>query len=41
MDVLCVMTDTHRRPVCADGHPQTSSHVGQNHPKSPQEGPAY
>ncbi|CAG7870502.1 unnamed protein product, partial [Brassica rapa] len=24
-DVLCVLTDTHRRPVCADGHPQTSS----------------
>ncbi|CAG7870428.1 unnamed protein product, partial [Brassica rapa] len=24
-DVLCVLTDTHRRPVCADGHPRTSS----------------
>ncbi|CAG7876133.1 unnamed protein product [Brassica rapa] len=24
MDVLCVMTDTHGRPVCADRHPQTS-----------------
>ncbi|CAG7870521.1 unnamed protein product, partial [Brassica rapa] len=23
-DVLCVLTDTHRRPVCADGHPRTS-----------------
>ncbi|CAG7876148.1 unnamed protein product, partial [Brassica rapa] len=23
-DVLCVLTDTHERPVCADGHPQTS-----------------
>ncbi|CAG7870844.1 unnamed protein product, partial [Brassica rapa] len=24
-DVLCVLTDTHGRPVCADGHPRTSS----------------
>ncbi|CAG7863595.1 unnamed protein product [Brassica rapa] len=23
-DVLCVLTDTHGRPVCADGHPHTS-----------------
>ncbi|CAG7863038.1 unnamed protein product, partial [Brassica rapa] len=23
-DVMCVLTDTHRRPVCADGHPRTS-----------------
>ncbi|CAG7863197.1 unnamed protein product, partial [Brassica rapa] len=23
-DVLCVLTDTQGRPVCADGHPQTS-----------------
>ncbi|CAG7875992.1 unnamed protein product [Brassica rapa] len=23
-DVLCVLTNTHRRPVCADGHPRTS-----------------
>ncbi|CAG7871025.1 unnamed protein product, partial [Brassica rapa] len=23
-DVLCVLTDTQRRPVCADGHPRTS-----------------
>ncbi|CAG7876170.1 unnamed protein product [Brassica rapa] len=23
-NVLCVLTDIHRRPVCADGHPQTS-----------------
>ncbi|CAG7863054.1 unnamed protein product, partial [Brassica rapa] len=22
-DVLCVLTDTHGRPVCADGHPRT------------------
>ncbi|CAG7875866.1 unnamed protein product, partial [Brassica rapa] len=22
-DVLCVLTDTHRRPVCADGHTRT------------------
>ncbi|CAG7876103.1 unnamed protein product, partial [Brassica rapa] len=31
--VLCVLTDTHRRPVCADGHPQTSC-VCQNHPNN-------
>ncbi|CAG7871046.1 unnamed protein product, partial [Brassica rapa] len=24
LDVLCVLTDTHGRPVCADGHTQTS-----------------
>ncbi|CAG7870501.1 unnamed protein product, partial [Brassica rapa] len=23
-NVLCVLTNTHGRPVCADGHPQTS-----------------
>ncbi|CAG7863285.1 unnamed protein product, partial [Brassica rapa] len=23
-EVLCVLTDTHGRPVCADGHPRTS-----------------
>ncbi|CAG7870395.1 unnamed protein product, partial [Brassica rapa] len=23
-DVLCVLTDSHRRPVCADRHPRTS-----------------
>ncbi|CAG7876225.1 unnamed protein product [Brassica rapa] len=23
-DVLCVLADTHGRPVCADGHPRTS-----------------
>ncbi|CAG7876079.1 unnamed protein product [Brassica rapa] len=23
-DVLCVLTDTHGRPVCAEGHPRTS-----------------
>ncbi|CAG7863291.1 unnamed protein product [Brassica rapa] len=39
-DVLCVLTDTHGRPVCADGNPHTFSHVGQNHPNSPWEGPA-
>ncbi|CAG7863449.1 unnamed protein product, partial [Brassica rapa] len=22
-DVLCVLTDTHRRPMCAEGHPHT------------------
>ncbi|CAG7870582.1 unnamed protein product [Brassica rapa] len=22
-DVLCVLTDTHGRPMCADGHPRT------------------
>ncbi|CAN7092459.1 unnamed protein product [Brassica rapa subsp. narinosa] len=26
-DVLCVLTDTHRRPVCADGHTRTSTDV--------------
>ncbi|CAG7863277.1 unnamed protein product, partial [Brassica rapa] len=25
-DVLCVLTDTHGCPVCADGHPRTSFH---------------
>ncbi|CAG7875834.1 unnamed protein product, partial [Brassica rapa] len=25
IDVLCVLTDTHGCPVCADGHPRTSS----------------
>ncbi|CAG7876101.1 unnamed protein product, partial [Brassica rapa] len=25
-NVLCVLTDTHGRPMCADGHPQTSFH---------------
>ncbi|CAG7863239.1 unnamed protein product [Brassica rapa] len=24
MDVLCVLTNTHERPVCADGHPRMS-----------------
>ncbi|CAG7870876.1 unnamed protein product [Brassica rapa] len=33
-------TDSHGRPVCSGGHPRTSSHVGQNHPNSPREGPA-
>ncbi|CAG7870797.1 unnamed protein product, partial [Brassica rapa] len=36
MDIMCVLTDSHGRPVCAGGHPQTSytAHVGQNHPNS-------
>ncbi|CAG7870856.1 unnamed protein product, partial [Brassica rapa] len=25
-DVLCVLTDIHGRPVCADGHSRTSFH---------------
>ncbi|KAG5397628.1 hypothetical protein IGI04_019442 [Brassica rapa subsp. trilocularis] len=39
-DVLCVLTDGHVRPVCADGHTRTSvcteqtAHVGQNHPRT-------
>ncbi|KAG5375458.1 hypothetical protein IGI04_040054 [Brassica rapa subsp. trilocularis] len=35
-DVLCVLTDGHGRPVCADGRPRTSctAHVGQNHPRT-------
>ncbi|CAG7870664.1 unnamed protein product, partial [Brassica rapa] len=24
IDILCVPTDTHGRPVCADGHPRPS-----------------
>ncbi|CAG7870904.1 unnamed protein product, partial [Brassica rapa] len=48
-DVLCVLTDTHgrpvyERPVCVGGHPQTHTdthaHVVLNHPNSPREGPA-
>ncbi|CAG7876174.1 unnamed protein product [Brassica rapa] len=35
-DVLCVLADTHRRPVCTE----QTAHVGQNHPNSPREGPA-
>ncbi|CAG7863541.1 unnamed protein product [Brassica rapa] len=35
-DVLCVLTNTHGRPVCTE----QTAHVGQNHPNSPQEGPA-
>ncbi|CAG7863409.1 unnamed protein product [Brassica rapa] len=31
-NVLCVLTDTHGRPVCADGHPQTP-----RGPKSPKQ----
>ncbi|CAG7870984.1 unnamed protein product, partial [Brassica rapa] len=35
-DVLCVLADTHGRPVCTE----QTDHVGQNHPNSPREGPA-
>ncbi|CAG7870757.1 unnamed protein product [Brassica rapa] len=35
-DVLCVLADTHRRPVCTE----QTAHVGQNHPNSPQGGSA-
>ncbi|CAG7863490.1 unnamed protein product, partial [Brassica rapa] len=35
-DVLCVLVDTHGRPVCTE----QTAHEGQNHPNSPQEGPA-
>ncbi|CAG7863646.1 unnamed protein product [Brassica rapa] len=35
-DVLCVLADTHGRPVCTEQTP----HVGQNHPNSPREGSA-
>ncbi|CAG7876114.1 unnamed protein product [Brassica rapa] len=33
-DVLCVLTDTHGRPVCADEHPQTSCVHTQTHTDS-------
>ncbi|CAG7863484.1 unnamed protein product [Brassica rapa] len=33
-DVLCVLVDTHRRPVCTE----QTAHEGQNHPNRPQEG---
>ncbi|CAG7876122.1 unnamed protein product, partial [Brassica rapa] len=36
-DVLCVLADTHGRPVCTE----QTAHVGQNHPNSPREGSAY
>ncbi|CAG7876054.1 unnamed protein product, partial [Brassica rapa] len=36
-DVLCVLADTHGHPVCTE----QIAHVGQNHPNSPREGPAY
>ncbi|CAG7870513.1 unnamed protein product, partial [Brassica rapa] len=36
VDVLCVLTDKHRCPVCIE----QIAHVGQNHPNSPQEGSA-
>ncbi|CAG7863407.1 unnamed protein product, partial [Brassica rapa] len=35
-NVMCVLTDTHGRPVCTE----QTAHVGQNHPNSPREGPA-
>ncbi|CAG7863536.1 unnamed protein product [Brassica rapa] len=35
-DVLCVLADTHGRPVSTE----QTAHLGQNHPNSPQEGPA-
>ncbi|CAG7871002.1 unnamed protein product [Brassica rapa] len=35
-DVMCVLTDTHGRPVCTE----QTAHVGQKHPNSPREGPA-
>ncbi|CAG7870480.1 unnamed protein product [Brassica rapa] len=38
-----IHTDSHGRPVCADGDTRASctAHVGQNHPNSPREGPAF
>ena len=33
-DVLCVLADTHERPMCTE----QTAHVGQNHPNSPQGG---
>ena len=33
-EVLCVLVDTHGRPVCTEH----TAHEGQNHPNSPQEG---
>ncbi|CAG7863146.1 unnamed protein product [Brassica rapa] len=36
-DVLCVLADTHGRYVCTE----QTAHVGQNHPNSPREGPAF
>ncbi|CAG7870638.1 unnamed protein product, partial [Brassica rapa] len=35
-DVLCVLADTHGRPVCTE----QTAHVGKNHPNSPREGSA-
>ncbi|CAG7870710.1 unnamed protein product, partial [Brassica rapa] len=35
-DLLCVLADIHGRPVCTE----QIAHMGQNHPNSPQEGPA-
>ncbi|CAG7863288.1 unnamed protein product, partial [Brassica rapa] len=34
MDVLCVLADSHGRPVCNE----QTAHVGQNNPNSPREG---
>ncbi|CAG7870672.1 unnamed protein product, partial [Brassica rapa] len=33
-DILCVLADTHGRPVCTE----QTAHMGQNHPNSPREG---
>ncbi|CAG7876078.1 unnamed protein product, partial [Brassica rapa] len=35
-NVLCVLADTHGRPVCTE----QTAHMGQNHPNSPREGSA-
>ncbi|CAG7870578.1 unnamed protein product, partial [Brassica rapa] len=35
-DVLCVLADTHGCPLCTE----QTTHVGQNHPNSPRDGPA-
>ncbi|CAG7863583.1 unnamed protein product [Brassica rapa] len=35
-DVLCVLADTHGRPVCTEH----TAHLGQNHPNNSWEGPA-
>ncbi|CAG7870783.1 unnamed protein product, partial [Brassica rapa] len=31
---MCVLTDSHRSPVCAGGHPRTSFHVKGQHAES-------
>ena len=35
-DILCVLADTHGRPMCTE----QTAHVGKNPPNSPREGPA-